>query len=208
MAVNPESANDRDATFTGFGLPGAKWRTTMKQMKILALLIGATIACSRNADNNADTSVAIGDTSMAMGASVGTASDSAMAAPSGTSTASGRLDPNSASTAELTSIPGITPALAASIEAGRPYADNRAVAKALASLSDQQRDSVYTRLWIPLDLNKASGDEILLIPGVGARMRREFLEYRPYASIEQFRREIGKYVDKAEVARLESYVKI
>jgi hypothetical protein len=38
------------------------------------------------------------------------------------------------------------------------------------------------------------------------RMAHEFEEYRPYTSLEQFRREIGKYVDAAEVARLESYV--
>ena len=48
----------------------------------------------------------------------------------------------------------------------------------------------------------------LLIPGVGPRMRHEFEEYRPYTSMEQFRREIGKYVDKNEVARLEQYVMI
>jgi len=45
-----------------------------------------------------------------------------------------------------------------------------------------------------------------LIPGVGGRMAHEFEEYRPYSNIEQFRREIGKYVDEAEVARLEQYV--
>ena len=50
--------------------------------------------------------------------------------------------------------------------------------------------------------------EIELIPGVGGRMRHEFEEYRPYTSIEQFRREIGKYVDDDEVARLERYVRI
>ena len=48
--------------------------------------------------------------------------------------------------------------------------------------------------------------DILLIPGVGGRMAHEFEEYRPYSNIEQFRREIGKYVDEAEVARLEQYV--
>jgi hypothetical protein len=41
---------------------------------------------------------------------------------------------------------------------------------------------------------------------MGKRMLREFKEYRPYANIEQFRKEIGKYVDKKEVARLERYV--
>jgi hypothetical protein len=39
-------------------------------------------------------------------------------------------------------------------------------------------------------------------------MLHEFKEYRPYTSIEQFRREIGKYVDEGEVARLEGYVTI
>ena len=46
------------------------------------------------------------------------------------------------------------------------------------------------------------------IPGLGARMLREFKEYRPYKQIEQFRREIGKYVSKEEVARFERYVTI
>jgi hypothetical protein len=35
---------------------------------------------------------------------------------------------------------------------------------------------------------------------------REFLEYRPYKDVAQFRREIGKYVNAREVARLERYV--
>ena len=54
----------------------------------------------------------------------------------------------------------------------------------------------------------ASREAILSIPGVGDRMAHEFEEYRPYVSLEQFRREIGKYVDDDEVARLERYVAI
>ncbi len=83
-----------------------------------------------------------------------------------------------------------------------------AVDRALAKLSAEQRKAVYAKVWKPIDLNTAKGEEILLIPGVGARMRREFEEYRPYTNIEQFRREMGKYVDKAEVARLEQYVSV
>ncbi len=55
-------------------------------------------------------------------------------------------------------------------------------------------------------LNTASDAEILLIPGLGNRMLGEFKEYRPYKALVQFRREIGKYVDDKEVARLEQYV--
>lgn len=58
-----------------------------------------------------------------------------------------------------------------------------------------------------LNLNTASGDEFLeAIPGLGNRMVREFQEYRPYISIQQFRKEIGKYVDDAQVAEYENYV--
>ena len=41
---------------------------------------------------------------------------------------------------------------------------------------------------------------------MGPRLLHEFKEYRPYDSIEQFRREIGKYVSEEEVSRLERFV--
>jgi radical SAM superfamily enzyme with C-terminal helix-hairpin-helix motif len=62
-------------------------------------------------------------------------------------------------------------------------------------------------VFVPIDLDTASDEDILSIPGMGRRLLREFKEYRPYRSIEQFRREIGKYVNAAEVARLEQYVR-
>lgn len=121
----------------------------------------------------------------------------------------GMLDPDAATREELLAIPGMDAALADALVAGRPYADMTAVESVLAGrLDEAQRDSVYTRLWKPIDLNSASEEEILLIPGVGDRMAHEFEEYRPYRGIEQFRREIGKYVDEQEVARLEQYVTI
>jgi len=65
---------------------------------------------------------------------------------------------------------------------------------------------MYEELWLPIGLNDAGRDEILLIPGVGESMAHEFEEYRPYVDMDQFRREMGKYVDAEEVARLERYV--
>jgi DNA uptake protein ComE-like DNA-binding protein len=61
-------------------------------------------------------------------------------------------------------------------------------------------------VFVPINLNTASDDDILSIPGVGPRLLHEFKEYRPYRRIEQFRREIGKYVSSDDVARLERYV--
>lgn len=58
-----------------------------------------------------------------------------------------------------------------------------------------------------VNLNAATGDDFLAtIPGLGNRMVREFMEYRPYLSIQQFRQEIGKYVEDAQVAEYEKYV--
>ena len=121
----------------------------------------------------------------------------------------GFLDPNGASSGELAMVPGLDEATVESLVSGRPYADMVAVNAALpASLTDEQRDEIFSRVWLPLDLNAASEDEIMLIPGVGSQLAHEFEEYRPYDAIERFRREIGKYVDEAEVARLERYVEI
>jgi DNA uptake protein ComE-like DNA-binding protein len=61
-------------------------------------------------------------------------------------------------------------------------------------------------VFVPINLNTASDEDILSIPGMGPRMLHEFKEYRPYKAIEQFRKEIGKYVNEKEVARLERYV--
>jgi DNA uptake protein ComE-like DNA-binding protein len=73
-------------------------------------------------------------------------------------------------------------------------------------LSDEARSELFVTLFVPINLNTASREEILLVPGVGRRMAHEFEEYRPYKAMAQFRREIGKYVDEDEVARLERYV--
>ena len=58
-----------------------------------------------------------------------------------------------------------------------------------------------------LNINTASGAEFLsAIPNLGNRMVHEFEEYRPYKSIQQFRKEIGKYVDQNQVAEYEKYI--
>jgi DNA uptake protein ComE-like DNA-binding protein len=77
-----------------------------------------------------------------------------------------------------------------------------------ASTTPGAASSTATAAIVPININTATDAQILAIPGMGPRMLHEFKEYRPYKSIEQFRREIGKYVDKAEVARLEQYIVI
>lgn len=75
-------------------------------------------------------------------------------------------------------------------------------------VNEQEVAHLEQYTFIPIDLNSASDSAILSIPGSGPRVLREFKEYRPYKGIEQFRREMGKYWNEKEVARLERYVTI
>ncbi|HEU0300234.1 MAG TPA: hypothetical protein VFR37_12285 [Longimicrobium sp.] len=176
---------------------------------LLVCTLFAAAACGGSRSDAGDTAAAA-DT----GAAVAPASDTMAAAPAAAPAsdtmpaASGFIDPNTATREQLLTVPHLTEATADALVAGRPYTDMLGVDRVLAGLSETQKDEVYARLWKPLDLNSATAEEIELIPRVGERMRHEFEEYRPYRGIEQFRREIGKYVDEAEVARLERYVTI
>ena len=117
------------------------------------------------------------------------------------------VDANTATEAQLTAVPGLTSAIVKDLVAKRPFAGIRELDAFLrGSLNAEQTAAAYTKIFIHVNLNTGTREEILLIPGAGPRMVREFNEYRPWKSFEQFDREIGKYVDKAEVERLKQYV--
>jgi DNA uptake protein ComE-like DNA-binding protein len=172
-----------------------------------ALLLLASAACNSSADRAVDSVAA---TDSAATATVAAAPADTTTAAAGVATQGALLDPNTATREQLAAAPGVPGHVVDAIIAGRPYADMRAVNKVLLTHvpDSTERKAVYARVWKPIDLNTASDEEILLIPGVGRRMLHEFKEYRPYKAIEQFQREIGKYVDKTEVARLQQYVTI
>ena len=117
------------------------------------------------------------------------------------------VDANAATEQQLAAIPQLTPALVKGIMGRRPFASITELDALLGqTLSAEQRTAVYSRLFVHLNLNTATREQILLIPNAGNRMVREFLEYRPYKALAQFHREIDKYVDDTELARLEQYV--
>jgi DNA uptake protein ComE-like DNA-binding protein len=118
------------------------------------------------------------------------------------------LDPNLAKSEELQKVRHLTPELAKLLIEKRPFLRTAELDKFLVEqkLTGEQRTAVYSRMFLHINLNKATKDEMKLIPGIGDRMIHEFEEYRPYKTLSQFRREIGKYVDAKELARLEQYV--
>lgn len=171
-----------------------------------AALIAIVGACASDKKTDGTDSVSAGTTPLATPTPSAPVTESAPATPASTG---GMLDPNSATREQLMAVPGMNAAAADALMAGRPYANMLAADKALAAHTDAAvRKQVYAQLWKPIDLNSATKAEIMLIPGVGEKMHHEFEEYRPYKDIAQFDRNIGKYVDKTELARLRSYVSI
>jgi DNA uptake protein ComE-like DNA-binding protein len=118
-----------------------------------------------------------------------------------------QINLNTASDEEIMLIPGLGQRMLREFKEYRPYRTITQFRKEIGKYVDQKEVARLEQyVFVPINLNTASDEDILTIPGMGKRMLREFKEYRPYTNIEQFRKEIGKYVDKKEVARLERYV--
>ena len=119
----------------------------------------------------------------------------------------GVVDANTIAETDLAKLPGMTPAIAKAVVAARPFDGILDLNKFLLAqkLTQEQANELYKHAFIHINLNTATGEEILLVPGAGKRMAREFAEYRPWKSWAQFDKEIGKYVDAKEVARLAQY---
>ncbi len=119
----------------------------------------------------------------------------------------GVVDANTVAEADLANLPGMTPAIARAVVAARPFDNIVAFNTFLLGqqLTQAQANELFKHAFIHINLNTATGEEILLVPGAGKRMAREFDEYRPWKSYAQFDKEIGKYVDAKEVARLAQY---
>jgi len=118
-----------------------------------------------------------------------------------------QINRNTASDEEILLIPGVEQRVLREFKENRPYRAIGQFRKEIGKNVDQKEVARLEQyVFVPINLNTASDEDILTIPGMGKRMLREFKEYRPYTNIEQFRKEIGKYVDKKEVTRLERYV--
>ena len=128
--------------------------------------------------------------------------------PAAAQVGKGLLDLNSAPEKELAALPNVTPAIVKGLLEKRPFATIVDANTFLMSqsLTADQLTEIYRKAFVHVNLNTATGEEILLIPGAGKRMVREFAEYRPWKTWAQFDKEIGKYVGDAETNRLKQYV--
>ncbi len=89
--------------------------------------------------------------------------------------------------------------LSTQLQAHPVSAQTATSAPTMAATTDSQKFTLF-------NLNTVTSEQILSIPGIARSMTREFAEYRPWISIQQFRKKIGKYVDAATITGYEQYV--
>ena len=177
----------------------------MRMIVLAAAIAGAAMtltACSDGSDDAADAS---GEGAITKAGT--NAAASGQSAEGTTAEAGIPVDANTTTAAQLGAVGGVSPEVANAIAAGRPYASVVDLnAKLRETLPQDAAAAVLANVFVPVNLNTASREEIKLIPGMTSRMVGEFLEYRPYEDMDEFNREIGKYVDEGEVARFRRYV--
>jgi DNA uptake protein ComE-like DNA-binding protein len=119
----------------------------------------------------------------------------------------GVVDANTVPEKELLAFPHMNAQRAKGLSEKRPFASITDLHAFLIGqgLTQEQANEFYGKAFVHINLNTATPEEILLVPGAGKRMVREFDEYRPWKSYAQFDKEIGKYVGAERTAQLAQY---
>ena len=119
----------------------------------------------------------------------------------------GVVDANTVGEKELLAMPHMTPEIVKGLIEKRPFASITELHAYLLSqkLTPEQAAAFYGKAFVHINLNTATPEEIILVPGAGKRMVHEFAEYRPWKSYAQFDKEIGKYVGAERTAQLAQY---
>ena len=88
----------------------------------------------------------------------------------------GVADANSIPEKELSTLPGMTPAVAKALLAKRPFMSAVELNTFLLGqgLTPEQAAAFYAKAFIHINLNTATPEEIMLVPNAGRRMAREF----------------------------------
>ncbi|MEQ1693717.1 MAG: hypothetical protein ABMA00_20680 [Gemmatimonas sp.] len=120
----------------------------------------------------------------------------------------GLVEPNVAADSTMLALPHMNAALVQALKEARPILSIVALDSILAakSLNKTQRNEVYAKVFVHIDLNRGADAEFLLIPGVDAKKVTALKSGRPWSSFDQFQTAITKATSAAEATRLEQYV--
>ena len=140
----------------------------MRMIVLAAAIAGAAMALTACSDGTEDAADASGEGAMAKAGT--NAAASGQSAEGTTAEAGTPLDANTATAAQLGAVSGVSPELANAIAGGRPYASVVDLnAKLRETLPQDAAATVLANLFVPVDLNTASREEIELIPGITSR---------------------------------------
>lgn len=117
------------------------------------------------------------------------------------------LDPDFLTAEEFLRLPFFSAKMAVDATRVAPFLGPVALDRFLESyqLTPTQRRELYSKLFVRVDLNRATEEEMLLIPGAGPRIVREIRSHRPWRSWDAFEIELSKSVGLEELARLRRY---
>jgi DNA uptake protein ComE-like DNA-binding protein len=116
---------------------------------------------------------------------------------------------NSATAEEIMLVPNAGKRMAHEFEEYRPWRTYAQFDKEIGKYVGAEKTAQLAQYtFIPVKLNTGTDADILSIPGAGERMVKEFKEYRPWKTKEQFIKEIGKYVGPKDAERMWRYVVI
>ena len=116
---------------------------------------------------------------------------------------------NTGTREEIVLIPGSASRMAREFAEYRPWKVWVQFDKEIGKyVGKEETDRLKQYVFIPINLNTATDEDILTIPGAGARMVQQFKATRPWKSKAQFDQEIGKTLGPKEAARLWRYVVI
>ena len=120
----------------------------------------------------------------------------------------GLVEPNVAPDSLILALPHVTPELLDGLKKSRPILSAVVLDSiaAASSLDKAQRTTLYGRMFVHVDLNRGTDDELILIPGMTQASVDAIKAGRPWKSFEQFHTGLGKTVSHADLGRIEQYL--
>ena len=119
------------------------------------------------------------------------------------------LDPNTATEAQLSAVAGLSAANVQAILSNRPFATPSELDAVIGEgRGEEEMFDIYSAVFVKVNLNRGDTEDFMLVPSTltADHLAREFEEYRPYRSMNDFSPEMAKYVSAKEVAFLERFV--
>ncbi len=110
------------------------------------------------------------------------------------------LNINVASSEELQALPGMNVELATAIIAARPYADLEGLQKKVTGISEEALAGIEVA---KINVNSATLEELLLLPGVTQEIAQAIMAGRPYFTMEDLLNVEG--ISKEKLTELEKY---